>query len=307
LNVSAKTTSFVGQFIAYLRAKRLQLITWFLIFLFFAAYLAPRVIRPIYSGHAAVPYRLFHGGTDTRTIRSEGVHFTFPWDYLSIYDLRIQEMRESLDLLTKNGLTVTLDVSIRFRPERPRLGELHQNVGEDYARKIVVPEVVSALRTAVGAFTAEELYSTKPSILEHATCEAIRQVSCKYVLIDDVIIRSIRLPPAVKMAVENKVEQLHLAEAYEFRLIRARQEAATKKIEAEGERAYNEMIAPSLTSSILQWKGIEAIRQLAASPNAKVIVVGNGPGGLPIILGPDGNFAPSPGTVQSLHAPAAHR
>jgi prohibitin 1 len=305
--VSGKNTSYVERFTAYLRAKRLQLIMAFLIFLFFAVYLAPRVIRPIYSGHAGIPYRLFQGGTDTHIIQGEGMHFTFPWDKLYIYDLRIQEVRESVELLTKNGLSMTLDVSIRFRPELPRLGELHQNVGEDYARKIVVPEVVSALRTEIGGFTAEELYSTNPSILDQVAREAIGQVGSNYVLIDDVIICSIRLPPAIKIAVEEKIAQQHLAEAYEFRLSRARQEAATKKIVAEGDRAYNEIVAPSLTSSILQWKGIEVTRELAASPNAKMIVVGNGPGGLPIILGSDGNLAPIPDTGQSLHSPAAQR
>jgi hypothetical protein len=106
----------------------------------------------------------------------------------------------------------------------------------------------------------------------------------KNIIFENIKATSIRLPPAIKDAVEHKIEQQHLAEAYVYRLEREKQEVERKKIEAAGNRAYNETIEPSLTPAVLRWKGIEAMRDLAASPNAKVVVVGNGRDGIPVML-----------------------
>jgi len=271
----------------FARTNRPQLIIGLLILLFIIAYFAPRIFISIHSGQAGILYRRLFGGTDTAKVYGEGLHVIFPWDRLYVYDLRIQEAHPTIDVLTKKGLTVTLDVSIRYRPERKSLGLLHQNVGTDYLEKILIPEVTSALRTAVGEYTAEELFSTNRTILEGVADESVRKAANLYITLDGLIIRTIKLPPAIKSAVEVKIEQQHLAEAYEFRLEREKQEAKRKEIEALGHKTYNETIAPSLSESILRWKGIDALRELASSESAKVIVLGNRPDGPPIILGTD--------------------
>ena len=269
------------------RAHLPQMYLALLIFLFVVLYLAPHIFITVHSGHGAVLYRRLFGGTVTDRIYGEGLHVILPWDKLYIYDIRFQNAQKTIDVLTKNGLTVTLDVLISYRPERTALGILHQNVGPNYAQKILIPEVISKLRTEIGKFTAEDLFMTKRSIVEDAFSESMPLVAEKYIIIDKLLIKSICLPPAIKKAVEVKIEQQHLAEAYEFRLEREKQEVERRKIEASGHKVYHETIEPSLTPNILRWKGIEAMRELVASPNAKVVVVGGGHDGVPLILGTD--------------------
>ena len=266
---------------------RPQVILIILVILCVILFFAPCIFKVIHPGEAGVLFRRCLGGTDTSTVYGEGVHVIFPWDEMVIYDVRVQETSQTIEVITKNGLTLILGVSIHYRPKRKVLGLLHQTIGPDYLKKVVVPKVTSVLRTKVGQFTAEELFSTTQPILQGVFDESFARLVPRYIVIDDVIVRTIRLPPAIQRAVEAKIEQQHLAEAYEFRLAREQQEARRKEIEAQGYKSYNEIIASSLSTTILQWKGIEATQELARSPNAKVIVVGNGPGNLPIILGAD--------------------
>lgn len=256
--------------------------------LFVLVYFAPRLIVFVNAGQAAVEFRRFAGGTRIDRVYGEGVYFIPPWDSMSVYDVRIQEREHTAELLTANGLKLTFQLSIRFRPSGDNsLALLHQQVGPKYVETIVIPEVVSSLRTHVGTFTAEEVYTTKRAILDLVFNQAIENLAERYVTLDRVIIRSIQLPDAVERAVEAKIEQRHIAESYEYRIRQAQQEAVRKQVEAEGIRAYNETVADSLTDEILKLRGIEATKELATSANAKVIVVGNGDSGLPVILGAD--------------------
>lgn len=269
----------------WIRRNRQGLILASLLFLFLVAALWPRIFIRVRSGEAGVLYSLLGGGTVVDYVYPEGLHMILPWDVLYVYNVRIQEREQDLQLLTRNGLHVSFKLSIRYQPEYETVGLLHQKVGPDYVEKIVVPQVVSVLRTQVGQFSAEEVYTTRRAILERIFFEAIQQVARRYIAIDQVLIRSIELPATVQEAIEDKIKQRHLAESYEYRIQKEQREARRKEIEAEGYRLYNEVVATSLTDDVLKWKGIEATRELATSPNAKVVVVGNGDGDLPIILG----------------------
>jgi regulator of protease activity HflC (stomatin/prohibitin superfamily) len=183
---------------------------------------------------------------------------------------------------------INLQLSVRYHPERQFVGVLHQRVGPDYLDKIVIPEVESVIRTTVGRRTAEEVFTTQGSVLQRIVNEAVEEVVQRFVLIDEVIIRKIVLPAFIRQAIETKLEQKELAEAYEFKLRRERDEAKRKVIEAWGLAQYNQVVATSLSPEILQWKGIQVSKELATSENAKMIVIGNGPEGLPIILGSGG-------------------
>jgi regulator of protease activity HflC (stomatin/prohibitin superfamily) len=265
--------------------KRPRRILAVLVALYVVLYFAPQIFITIHPGEAGVLFRRFAGGTDTEHVYGEGFHVIWPWDQMSVYNARVQQSFQHVDVLTKNGLTVDLGVSIQYRPERDVLGRLHQDIGPDYLRTIVIPEVTQTLRAEFGKYTAEEFFSSKRPILSRVRDESVAQVGPRYVTLEDVIVQTVQLPPAIQRAIEGKIEQQHLAEAYEFQIVQEQQEAKRKEIEAMGYKTYNETIASSLTPGVLQWKGIEATRELAASPNSKVIVVGNGPSGLPIILG----------------------
>ncbi len=260
---------------------------WALVFLFIVVLIAPRMFYIVRSGEVGVMYKLFGAGTVTDHLYSEGFHFVAPWNKMYVYNVKIQEIQHNLSVLTKNGLKIKLDLSIRFKPEKELVGVLHQQVGEDYAQKVIIPEVESSLRTTIGQFDEDEVYKTQGAILNKIVNESLEQVVQKFLKIDDVIIRSIELPPSIQAAIEKKIREKELTKAYEFKIEREVKEAERKRIEAEGYKRYNDILNSSLSSNVLKWKGIEATKELAESPNTKVILVGNSEGSLPVILGSD--------------------
>lgn len=239
----------------------------------------------ITSGEGAVEFSKF-SGTDVNSNFAEGLAFHAPWVTLIRYDLRVQEQLEEITALTSNGLTIGLDASIRWRPRRDQLGQLHITYGRNYYSKLVQPELRSAIREIVGQFLPEELYSTRRQELQERVLERVKEaVESRSVLIDAILIRDIVLPTQIRQAIENKLQEEQEAERYQFTIAKERLEAQRKIIEAEGEAEFQRIITASLTSQFLRFKGIEATLELAASPNAKTIVIGSGADGLPLILG----------------------
>jgi len=254
-----------------------------LIVLFIIIYMFNNIVYTINSGQGGVLYLRFFGGTVVDRVYPEGIHFIFPWDKMYIYNTRIQEYFHEFDVLSKKGLKIHLLISIRYYPEYNLLGILHQKVGPDYLNKVVIPEIESVLRIIIGKIDAEEVYSTKTSLIQEAINTAIEQVSQRFVKVDDVIIKTITLPTSIEKAIQYKVEQQHLAEAYIFKIEKEKREAERKRIEAQGLRDYNKTVKSSLSEQILLWKGIEATLELSRSKNAKVVVIGGGKNGLPIV------------------------
>lgn len=263
------------------------LIVALLILLFIAVYFWPRIFITIKSGEGGVLFSRFFGGTITDRVYPEGFHIIPPWNIMNIYNVRVQQTRREMDVLTIKGLPIHLTFSIRYQPDYYVLGVMHQKVGMDYVNKIVIPEVESALRTIIGRYEAEEVYSTKRGIIQNFINEAVQQVSERFVRIDDVLITNVELPQLIKEAIELKLEQKQRAEAYVYILQKEKKEAERKRIEAAGIRDYNKIVASSLSEQVLTWKGVQATLKLAESENAKVIVVGAGKDGLPIILNPN--------------------
>ena len=251
---------------------------------FVIVYFSGNIFITVQAGEGGVMWRRFMKGTVTDRVLGEGFHVIPPWDKIAVYSVRVQEVRPELDVLTKEGLCVHLQLSIRYHPEYNMLGILHQRLGTNYVNNVIIPTVDSTLRTTIGTYTLDDLYMSQPALLPRIVNEALQHASRNFVVIDAVIIRTVELPAALRDAIVSKLEQKQLAEAYQYRLERERQEAERKVVEAGGISRYNAIITNSLTESVLRWKGVEATRDLAASTNAKIIMVGNSAGGLPVIL-----------------------
>lgn len=245
-----------------------------------------KVTVTLKAGQAGVMFKQFSGGVDKENVYGEGFHFIAPWNDMIVYDVTQQELSEVLNVLSSNGLEIKVDVSIWFRPDIPKLGYLHSEIRENYIKKIVVPAIRSAARMVVGRYNPEEIYSTKrEAITQQIDAETKEICNDKYITVERILIRSIELPPTIKSAIETKLKQEQETLEYEFRLAKAAKEAERQIVEAQGKAKANEIISKSLTDKILQEKGIEATLKLANSPNAKVVVVGSGDNGLPLILG----------------------
>ena len=259
------------------------LVTSVLILLFVVVYFWSHIFISIHSGELGILYRRFHGGTVVDKVYGEGLVVIWPWDIMTVYNVRFQTKRYDLEVLTGKGLKITVYLSIRYRPETDVLGVLHLVVGPDYLDKIVIPEVEATVRDVMGQYDAEEIYTTKKGVIQRVVNESLANVSQRFVKIDNVMITKVKLPAKIEAAIEAKLEIQQQAEAYEFRLQVARKEADRKLVEATGIKNYNTTVDASLSDKVLTWQGVQATRELAKSANAKIIVIG-GKDGLPLIL-----------------------
>jgi regulator of protease activity HflC (stomatin/prohibitin superfamily) len=181
---------------------------------------------------------------------------------------------------------VGLELSIRFHPIKPELPVLHSTIGPAYYDKIVKPSLRSEARKVVGQYTPEEIYSSKRlEVADGVKDVMIQAIQGKHIVIETVLLRDVALPAKLKVAIEAKLEEEQAALKMKFVLDREGREAERKRIEAQGIADFQRIVAKGISPLLLQWKGIEATEKLAASPNAKVVVIGSGDDGLPLILG----------------------
>ncbi|MFC4688943.1 prohibitin family protein [uncultured Dokdonia sp.] len=239
------------------------------------------------SGEAGVLYKTFGGGvvTDEPPL-GEGFHLVAPWNKVYVYEVRRQELFEKMKVLSSNGLDIQLDASAWYKPRYTDVGKLHQEIGEDYLQRILLPTIRSAARSVVGRYTPEQLYSSKRDAIQSEIFEETKKIiKDQYIELDEILVRDVTLPNTIKEAIERKLKQEQESLEYEFRLVTATKEAEKVRIEAQGKADANKILSASLTDKILQDKGIDATIELSKSPNSKVIVVGSGESGLPLILG----------------------
>jgi regulator of protease activity HflC (stomatin/prohibitin superfamily) len=238
------------------------------------------------AGERGVLFKPYSTGLDKDNIYGEGFHVIAPWNDMYRYGVREQQRDEPMDVLDKSGLSISMDITVRFNPIFDEIGYLYEQFGVNYINVLVIPEVRSTVRQVAGRFTAEEIYSTKRAEVELAIIEETRAVlGQNYIEMKALLIRSINLPEQIKGAIETKLKQEQIALGYEYILRSEESKAEQRRIEAEGIATYNRIINQSLTKQILQQRGIEATIELAKSPNSKVIVIGSGDEGLPLILG----------------------
>lgn len=270
------------------------MITFLIIILIILA-LWHRIIITIYAGEGGVLFKRF-SGTVVNKVYNEGFYIVLPWNKMTAYNLRIQEKRHDFEVLSKQGLTIKIKVSIRYRPDKEMLGVLHQKVGPNYLHSVVIPEVESVIRRYFGQLNDEEIYTSKKAILERIKIDSIEQLADKFIILDDLIVRKIQFPKIVEEAIENKITQYHKYKEYEYRIEREKLEADRKQIEANGISKYKDIISDNITDSYLRWKGIQATLELAKSPNAKIVVIGSGKDGMPLILNTADTISKSEGT-----------
>lgn len=245
-----------------------------------------RMTVTIEAGHGGVLFKTFGGGIDTANTYGEGFHFIAPWNKMIVYETRQQEIAEELNVLSSNGLEIRVDVSAWYLPLISELGLLHGNIGIDYLHRVVIPSLRSSARNVIGRYTPEQIYSTKrDAIQDEIYVETKKLLDGKHVQLNQILIRSIILPPTIKNAIESKLKQEQESLEYEFKLQIAQKEAERQRIEAEGKATANRVLSASITSNILRDKGIEATLRLAESANAKIVVIGNSGDGMPLILG----------------------
>jgi len=270
----------------WFRRKAMTLTILILISILILIFFWNSIVITIKPGEAGILFKRF-SGTRIDQVYDEGLHIFNPLDTLYIYEVRKQIAFHEFDVISIKGLTIHISLAIRYRPEYELLGVLHQSIGPDYLDRVIIPQIESVMRKQLGNYTAEEIYTNEKGLLTQAILTALEEVGRNYVEVEDIIIRSITLPPDIVKSIEDKLQQEEVMKSYEFRILTAHEEAKRLKIEAKGIDDYQKIIGSSLSEAILLNKGIEATKGLSMSNNAKIVVIGSGKNGLPIILGSD--------------------
>jgi len=238
------------------------------------------------AGHHGVKYLRFSGGTQLGQIYGEGFQWHLVWNSINVYQTRIAERKEDLTVLSSDGATIQLEVSIIFRPVTEYIDSLHVTVGPDYYDVIIAPTLRGEARRIAGRYTPEEIYATQRDTIAHDLLVALKEeLTDQFITIENVIFRNVGLPTRISEAINEKLAADQDAQRMKFILDRERQEAERKRVEAQGIADFQKIVSSGLNPMLLQWKGIEATEKLATSPNTKIVVVGNTKDGLPLILG----------------------
>jgi regulator of protease activity HflC (stomatin/prohibitin superfamily) len=303
-----------------------------LIGLLIVVVLWPYVIITVPSGSVGVLWKRFNGldlycwcwvgrGTvlDPRELREEGLHIIWPWDKLYLYNLRLQSTQQTYNAISKDGVNVKAQISVRYQLLHNSVAVLHKFIGPDFLTSVVNPEIGSQARQVISQYTGEAVYTSREQIqkqIRDATQkslaanlnklvqpEAMEQPDPKHyndflqdaIQILDTLVLSIELPPDIVAAINRQTEQYYMIQEYKFRVEREAEESKRKQIEADGIAAFQKTVSQGISDSYLRWRGIEATLLLSQSPNAKVVVIGSGKDGLPIIL----NAEPNPSGAAS--------
>ena len=287
-----------------------------------ATVLYPYVVITVPSGQVGVLWKRFNGidaycwcfvgrGTilDPRELRDEGLHVVWPWDKLYLYDLRLHSSTQSYNAISKDGVSVAAQLSIRFQLRHNPVAVLHKFIGPEYLASVVSPEIGSQAREVISQYTAQEVYTSREEIQEKIRVnaqqslgahlnklvqpDAMEQPDPKHyndflqgsIQILDTLVLSIELPPPIVAAINRQTEQFYQIQEFKFRVEREAQESKRKQIEANGIAAFQRTVSQGISDSYLRWRGIEATLALSQSTNTKIVIIGSGKDGLPIILG----------------------
>jgi len=235
------------------------------------------------AGHVGVVD--FFGVVSDQTLRA-GINPVNPLATVIKYSIQTQEHKEAMQVLSREGLTIGLEVSALYRLNPDSAARVYKTVaGGDYENIILIPQFRSISRAVTASFQASALYSTERERLGASIQEELgKTVSPRGVTIESTPIRNVALPSQLTEAIEQKQRADQESQRMEFILTKEKQEADRKRIEAKGIADFQTIVAAGISEQLLRWKGIEATEKLANSQNTKVIIVGSGKDGLPIIL-----------------------
>ena len=269
---------------SYLRYP-METIIGIIVFLLILVYFAPYYVIVVPAGYTGVLYSPLFGGTqvDGRQF-DEGFHLIIPIDKVEMYETRVQEYQDTITALTEDGLEVSVEVSFRYFPDYEQIGLLHRELGPSYLDRILVPHISAITRDVISYYRVDKLYysTSRDSIQLNMTNRAQRQITDNYPInLIDIVVRNIQLPKPMAGAITDKLIQEQKMLEYDFKLDLERKEALRRQIEARGIKIFMD----TSQIDILKWEGIIATKELATSPNSKVVVVGTNSDNLPIILG----------------------
>lgn len=242
-----------------------------------------KAITIVPAGHVGV--KDLFGNVADDSLKA-GIHLVNPLVTVIPMSIQTQELTEKASVPSKEGLVVDLEASLLFSLDPTKAPQVYKTIGANYRNVVVVPQIRSVIRGITAEYEAKALYTSEREVLAGKMVENLKPVLAERgINVENVLLRSIKLPDIVATAIEKKLEAEQQAEQMKFILDREKQEAERKRVEAQGISDFQAIVSKGLSEGLLKWKGIEATKELAGSDNSKIVVIGSGKDGLPLILG----------------------
>ena len=255
-----------------------------LIALLFALIAVGQVFTVVPAGNVGVVD--FLGTVSDNTLKA-GINLVNPLARVIKFSVKTQEVKEVMDVPSKEGLTVQLEISLLFHLNPDKAAEVYKSVGEDYIGVILEPQFRSVSRGVTAGYEAKALYTSEREMLAQLIQRDLEKiVEPRGVTVEAAPLRRVGLPPGLSQSIEEKLRAEQESQRMQFVLTKERQEADRKRIEAQGISDFQNIVTKGISQLLLEWKGIEATEKLAASQNAKIVIIGSGKTGLPVILNP---------------------
>jgi len=237
------------------------------------------------AGHTGVID--FLGYVSDNTLKP-GVNLVNPMANVEKMSIKTQELKELMSVPSKEGLSVDLEISLLFKLDSEKANEIYKTVGPNYAEIILTPQFRSVVRGVTARYEAKALYTASREKLAGEILDELEKlVGPRGIIVEQAPLRQIQLPERLTKSIEEKLQAEQESQRMEFILTREKQEADRKRIEAQGIADFQEIVSKGISEQLLKWKGIEATEKLAGSQNTKVVIIGSGKDGLPLILGSD--------------------
>lgn len=235
------------------------------------------------AGHTGVID--FLGLVSDQTLKP-GVNLVNPMAKIEKMSIKTQEMKELMSVPSKEGLSVDLEISLLFKLDSDKANEIYKTVGPNYVDIILVPQFRSVVRGVTARYEAKALYTaSREKLAGEILTELEKLVGPRGITVEQAPLRQIKLPDRLTQSIEEKLQAEQESQRMAFILQKEAQEADRKRIEAKGIADFQDIVSKGISDQLLKWKGIEATEKLANSSNSKVIVIGSGKDGLPLILG----------------------
>ena len=210
----------------------------------------------------------------------EVIHFdvkTQNYTMSAVHDEGDQEGDDAIRVLTADGLEVVIDLSVLYHIVPDKSPDILRTIGRDIKGVIVRPVTRTKIRDNAVYYDAVALYSSKREEFQQKIFQTIeKEFNDRGLVLENLLIRNIQLPESVKQTIETKINAEQEAQKMKFVLDKERQEAERKRVEAQGIADYQRILTSTLTDKLIQYEQIKVQKELATSPNAKVIVLGNG-------------------------------
>ncbi|MEB3309831.1 MAG: prohibitin family protein [Snowella sp.] len=267
--------------------KLLQILSFFISLLAFVTLIYKSVSRflvVIPTGEVGIVERF--GQVSTNTL-PPGMYWVNPLGEVMTFSTRLQDLKETVDSTSKEGLNFKLDVSLQYRLDPTKAAEVYQKLGNN-EKEIIQSRFRSLIREITASYDLNAIYGEKRPIIADSLHRAMtEQLQPLGFIVEETLLRNIILPDSIQAVIQQKVATQQETEKLALEIGKARQEAERKKVEAQGIANSQKILSESLTDKIIKLKAIEATQKLSESPNSKVIIIGGGQDRLPLILSED--------------------